>query len=350
MQTRGLALADGGQRLIRIAIAGDQTSPKVSIGWARAERSLLEELSSMADLAVSPRFGKPPAAVQELAATIEADGGVALAAYQEPIGEHWQLFALLPIAKVEPTPYQRDLSPAHLKRMTEVMRKLDRFTEPIVVVRSGETYFTPNGNHRRAAAAKLKAETIPAIVIPEPEVAFQILALNTEKAHNLKDKALEVIRMYWARMGQHPRSMEKDYAFEFERAHFITLGILYDRKPRFSGGVYTPLLSRVDGFLNKPLKEALEEREDRAAQIERANELLNDLVARGKKRGLVHPYLKNYIMARSNPLTRVRKNLPSFKSAVSSLIKSLEEFDLGRIHFGQVSEAARMAAAVTEQI
>jgi ParB family transcriptional regulator, chromosome partitioning protein len=301
----------------------------------------------MTEIATSPSGAKVPAAVTELASTIEADGGVALAAYQEPLGDHWQLFAMLPMTKVEATPYQRDLSPAHLKRMIEVMKKLDRFTEPIVAVHSGGTYWTPNGNHRRAAAAKSGAKMIPAIVIPDPEVAYQILALNTEKAHNLRDKALEVIRMYRARMEQRPKSAEKDFAFEFERAHFITLGLLYEKKSRFSGGVFAPLLSRVDNFLTKPLKEAIEDREERAAQVERADELAVALVAAGKKRGLMHPYLKNFIIARTNPLTRARKNLPTCKAALTSMIKALEEFDLGKIHFGQIRDAAQIAAATS---
>ncbi|HVA78915.1 MAG TPA: ParB N-terminal domain-containing protein [Candidatus Binataceae bacterium] len=303
----------------------------------------------MADLAIAPKGAKPPREIEELAAAIEADGGAALAAYQEPIGGHWQLFAMLPIGKVQPTPYQRDLSPTHLKRMVEVMKKLDRFTEPIVVVRLGEVYFTPNGNHRRAAAEKSKAKLIPAIVIPEPDVAFQILALNTEKQHNLRDKALEVIRMYRARMEQDSHRAEKDYAFEFERAHFITLGIMYEKKPRFSGGVFAPLLSRVDNFLAKPLAAAFEDRTERAAQIERADELLVELVAQGKKRGLMHPYLKNFIVARSNPLTRARKNLPTCKAALTSLIKALEDFDLGKIHYGQIRDAAQIVAATASE-
>ncbi|HUA35910.1 MAG TPA: ParB N-terminal domain-containing protein [Candidatus Binataceae bacterium] len=299
----------------------------------------------MAELAIFPSAAKPSSAVVELADAIAADGGAALAAYREPVGDHWHVFALLPISLVEPTPYQRDLSPAHLKRMVEVMKKLDRFTEPIVAIRAEGKYWTPNGNHRRAAAVKAGAKMIPAIVIPEPEVAYQILALNTEKAHNLRDKALEVIRMYRARIEQQPKSAEKDFAFEFERAHFITLGLLYERHKRFAGGVFAPLLSRVDNFVTKPIKDAYEEREERAALVERADELVTELVAAGKKRGMMHPYLKNYIIARSNPLTRARKNLPTCKAALTSLNKELESFDLSKIHFGQVREAAQIAAA-----
>ncbi|HTQ26444.1 MAG TPA: ParB/RepB/Spo0J family partition protein [Candidatus Binataceae bacterium] len=299
------------------------------------------------EIATFPRGAKRPAAIDELAAAIEADGGAALAAYQEPLGDHWQIFALVPAAMLQGTPFQRDLSPAHMKRLGEVMKKLRRFTEPVVVVRADGGYWTPNGNHRRAAATKLGAKTIPAIVIPEAEVAYQILALNTQKAHNLKDKALEVIRMYRARLEAAPRALEKDFAFEFERAHFITLGILYDRVKRFSGGVYAPLLSRVDGFLAKPLREAAEEREERAALVEQADKVLTALVARGKKRGLTHPYLKNYIAARCNPLSRARKNLPACRTALNGMIKALEEFDLGKVHFGQIQSVAAMVAAAT---
>jgi ParB family chromosome partitioning protein len=303
----------------------------------------------MADFAVSPKAGKPPKAVEELAAAINEDGGEALAAYEDPVGDHWQIFAILPLDKVEPTPYQRDLSPAHMKRLVEVMKKIDRFTEPILAVRAQGKYWTPNGNHRRAAAAKAGAKSIPAIVIPEPEVAFQILALNTEKAHNLRDKALEVIRMYRARMEEHPRTQEKEFAFEFERAHFITLGLLYEKKKKFSGGAFAPILSRVDNFLAKPLKEAFEEREERAAQVDQADELVTNLVAQGKKRGLVHPYLKNFIIARSNPLSRAHKTMPTCDAALKSLIKSLSEFDLGKIHFGQIRDAAQIAAATATE-
>ena len=42
----------------------------------------------------------------------------------------------------------------------------------------------------------LGAKSIVAIVVPEASTAYQILALNTEKAHNLRERALEVIRMY----------------------------------------------------------------------------------------------------------------------------------------------------------
>src|SRR6185295_3033280 len=189
---------------------------------------------------------RAPKAVADLAVQVEADGGRALAVYREPVGGHWQIFALLPLEKVVPTPYQRDLSPAHAKRLQAAVKKLDRFVDPIVVV-SPEPglYWTPNGHHRLSVLGKLKADTVPAILIPESEVAFQILALNTEKAHNLKEKSLEVIRMYRGLAESEPRKGEEDYAFQFEAAHLVTLGLLYETNKRFAGGAFAPILRRV---------------------------------------------------------------------------------------------------------
>src|SRR5262247_99987 len=142
---------------------------------------------------------EPPRPARELAEQVERDGGHVLALYQDPVGDHWQIFCLLPRAHVEASPYQRDLSPTHVKRLTEAVKKIDRFVDPIVAVSPGPgVYWTPNGNHRRAVLDKLKSEWVPAIVVVERETAFQVLALNTEKAHNLKEKSLEVIRMYRA--------------------------------------------------------------------------------------------------------------------------------------------------------
>jgi ParB family chromosome partitioning protein len=296
-------------------------------------------------MGVHPHETQPPAAVAALAERVEKDGGRVLAAYREPVGDHWQLFCLLPLRLVEPTPYQRDLSPAHAKRLTEVVKKLDRFVDPIVVVspRPG-VYWTPNGHHRRAALEKLEAELIPSILVPEPEVAYQILALNTEKAHNLKEKSLEVIRMYRALAEEAPRSSEEDWAFQLESPHFITLGLVYEGNPRFAGGAFAPILKRVDRFLKGRLPATLEERGERAAQVVAADEALTKAVAALKKRGINHPYLKNYLLAHTSPLTRARKSLPSFAQTFTRLVTAIEAFDLAKVRYEDVRRAAVFSA------
>jgi ParB family chromosome partitioning protein len=286
---------------------------------------------------------KAPPKTQALAEQVEADRGHVLSIFQDPIGDHWHLFCLLPIGKVEATPYQRDLSPSHVKRLRTVMRKIDRFVDPIVAVspRPG-LYWTPNGHHRLAALREIKGRFIPAIVIPEESVAYQILALNTEKAHNLKEKALEVIRMYRALAEETPRGTENDYAFQFESAHFITLGLLYEENRRFAGGAFTPILRRVDKFLGTPLRKALEERQHRAALVRGAGEVLTEVVSELRKRGLRHPYVKNFVLARTTPLTRARKTLPSFEVTFRRLTENLKAFDPGKVRYEDVARSALM--------
>ena len=286
----------------------------------------------------------PSQDAQELAAQVERDGGQALALYQEPVGDHWQIFCLLPMAKVEASPYQRDLSPTHVKRLTEAVKKLDRFIDPVVVVspRPG-VYWTPNGNHRRTALQKLKAAFVPAILVVEPEVGYQILPLNTEKAHNLKEKSLEVIRMYRALADEHPASTEEAWAFQFESAHFITLGLLYETDKRFSGGAFAPILRRVDKFLKATLRKGLEEREERAALVRGADEALAAVVAKVKRRGINHPYVKNFLLARTTPLTRARKTLPSFEQTFKKLRETLEAFDVSKVRYDDIQRSALVA-------
>jgi ParB family chromosome partitioning protein len=284
---------------------------------------------------------KPPPEIEELAHRVESDGGQVVALYREPVGNNWQIFAMLPLDLVDATPFQRDLSRPHVERLQKVIKKLGRFLDPVVAVRAAEgRYWIPNGNHRREALLKLKAKQIPVILIPDRELAFQILALNTEKAHNLKDKSLEVIRMYRALAEAQSSKKEEDYAFEFEEAYYITLGILYERHPRFSGGAFSPILRRVDGFLAERFSQALKVRQSRAELVEAANEALSNAVARVRRRGINHPYLKNFLIARSNPLARARKRLPDFEAALSKLKENLESLDPSKIRIEDIARAA----------
>ena len=290
-----------------------------------------------------------PRAVQALAERIEGEGGRAVAVYREPVGDHWQVFCLLPIGSVAPTPYQRDLSPAHTKRLHDAVKKIDRFVDPIVVVSPEPgVYWTPNGHHRLKVLQKLKAELVPAILIPEQEVAFQILALNTEKAHNLKEKSLEVIRMYRALAETEPRSGEEAYAFQFEAAHLVTLGLLYETNKRFAGGAFAPLMKRVDAFLPGTFAKTLPVREERAEKVRGVDAALAAVVAKIHKKGIRHPFVKNYVLARTNPLGRARKTLPTFDKAFDTLLANIESFDVDAVRYQDVQRSAVAAIPAAE--
>jgi ParB family chromosome partitioning protein len=296
-----------------------------------------------------PDEKEPPKPVAALLEQVDQDGGRVLAVYREPVGGNWQAFCLLPLKAVVPTPYQRDLSPTHAKRLTDVVKKIGRFVDPIVVVSPQPgVYWTPNGHHRRTALERLKAELVPSILVPEPEVAYQILALNTEKAHNLKEKSLEVIRMCRGLAEAHPRSSEEDWAFQFEAPHFITLGVVYEENRRFAGGAFAPILKRVDRFLKGKLPESLGERQERAEKVKAADEALQKAVAALKKRGINHPYVKNYVLARTSPLTRARKTVPSFDQTFSRLQAAIQAFDVAKVRYEDVQRAAVFAAPAGE--
>ena len=270
--------------------------------------------------------GDPSPAAKGLAASIENDGGMALATYRDPLGGHWQILASLPIDLVEPTPFQRDLSDTHVKRLTGVLEALDRFLDPIIAVRSEDgRYWTPNGNHRLASLKKLGAKSVVALVLPQPEVAYKILALNTEKAHNLREKSLEVVRMARDLAGKGSLS-EKDYELEFEEAAFLTLGMCYEKNGRFAGGAYHPVLKRVDAFLAKPLSAALEVRQKRAERVMELEAAVSEAMAALKARGFESPYLRAFVVARINPLRFQRGAKAEFDETIDKMLASAKKF------------------------
>jgi ParB family chromosome partitioning protein len=281
----------------------------------------------------------PPAAVDALAKRIDHDGGTVLATYRDPLGSRWQLLAALPIDIVEPTPYQRDLSETHVARLADAIDKLDRFLDPVVAVPADDgKYWSPNGYHRLGAMRQLGAKAIVAIVVPEHDVAHRILALNTEKAHNLRERSLEVSRLAQALGGLDDRP-EKDYAMEFEEAALITLGFCYQENGRFSGGAYHSILKRCDQFLSAKLPAALEVRKERAAKLLELNEHVNEAVKKLKEKGLESPYLKAFVVARINHLRFVKDKHPDFDSTIDKILGAAKRFNPGNIKADQVARS-----------
>src|SRR4051812_23119160 len=62
-----------------------------------------------------------PTELGALAEAVKEDGGRVLAAYREPLGGHPLLLVALPPATIVPTPFQRDISDAHVLRLTKAM-------------------------------------------------------------------------------------------------------------------------------------------------------------------------------------------------------------------------------------
>jgi ParB family chromosome partitioning protein len=285
--------------------------------------------------------GTPPAAILRAREQVEAQGGVVLSTFLDPLGGHWQLLAALPLDRVGPTPFQRDLSAAHVERLRTVLDALDRFLDPVIAVPAPDgSYWTPNGHHRLAALRKLGARAITALVVPEVEVAYRILALNTEKAHNLREKALEVIRMARALAEDAgERRPESAFALEFEEPAYLTLGLAYEGRGRFSGGVYHPILRRADRWMDLALPRAVAARGDLAARLLALDDQVVQAVASLKARGFESPYLKAFVVARLNPLRFHKGDPPPLPDVLDKMEGSARRFDAGKVKPDQVARA-----------
>jgi ParB family chromosome partitioning protein len=310
--------------------------PLTKTGRPRARKGVKLAPTELAppQLALTER----PPELEELARAVEADGGAVLAAYREPLGGHPLLFVALPVDKVDRTPFQRDVSDAHVRKLTVAMDKTKRYLDPIIAVREGDRYMTPNGGHRLTALQELGAKSVLALLVPERKVAYQILALNIEKAHNLREKALEVVRMYRDLAGSvDPK--EPEMALELEEAALVTLGIAYEGRPRFSGGAYAPILRKVDSFLDQKLSRALPERERRAKVLLALDDAVSEAVAKLKERGFDSPYLKAFVVARVNPLRFMKGSAPPFDDLFEQMTKRARGMDPSRIRGEDVARS-----------
>ena len=270
--------------------------------------------------------------VAEVQRRIEQEGGVVLGAYREPLGGNPVLFASLPIGKVEPTPFQRDLSEAHHKKLAGVLDKTGLFLDPLIVITAPkEGFWTPNGRHRLAAMQRLGAKAIMALVVPKREIAWQILALNTEKAHNLRERSLEVIRFYKGLIDEDDARPESGFAFYLEEAALVTLGLCYEKKGNFAGGAYASILRKLEKFSEEPLRKAIHAHEKRAEDVFKLDELVTAAVAKLKARGLVSPYLRTFVVARINPLRWIQGDLPPLEDVLKTMRERAAKFNVDKV-------------------
>ncbi|TLY62404.1 MAG: chromosome partitioning protein ParB [Gammaproteobacteria bacterium] len=241
--------------------------------------------------------------IADLAALVRAAGGAPIGAYHEPLGGRALMLASLPLQAVQPTPFQRDLSPTHAKRLAQKIDETAAFLDPLIVVRGEDgRLWTPNGRHRLAAAKVLGLRQITALISPDESLAYRILALNTEKAHNLRDRSLEVIRMARSLARRDGQRRESQFTAEFESPELLTLGMVYEHSSRFAGGAYSAFLKKVDRFSDRTLTVSLREREDYAARLQEIDSQVKRLITALQARGFKSPYLRNYVVARINPV------------------------------------------------
>ncbi|MBV9626064.1 MAG: ParB N-terminal domain-containing protein [Acidobacteria bacterium] len=287
------------------------------------------------------RLEEPAGDAAQTAEAIGKAGGCVVGSYKEPLGGHPILLSILPIDTVEPTPFQRDLSDTHHKRLADVIDKTGRFLDPIIAITAPKGgFWTPNGRHRLEAMRRLGARSIAALVMPDREVAWQILALNTEKAHNLKERSLEVIRIYRGLLDEDSSRPESQFAFYLDEAALVTLGVCYEKIPRFGGGAYHPILRRLESFTAQSLRAAIKEHEKHAAMVLDLEEKVAVAVKKLKERGLVSPYLRSFVVARVNPLRWIKNEPPPLEEVLKTMQERAAKFNVEKIRPQDLAGAA----------
>lgn len=283
----------------------------------------------------------PGEASAAIAEAIEKAGGCVVGSWKDPLGGHPLVLSVLPIGSVEPTPFQRDLSDTHHKRLADVINKTGRFLDPIIAVTApNKGFWTPNGRHRLEAMRRLGAKSITALVVADREIAWQILALNTEKAHNLKERALEVIRIYRGLVEEDATRPESQFAFYLDEPALVTLGSCYERVPRFGGGVYHPILRRLETFSDDPLRTMIRNHEKRATMVLDLEEKVAAAVKKLKERGLVSPYLRSFVVARINPLRWIKGEPPALEELFKTMRERAAKFNVEKIRPQDLAGAA----------
>ena len=278
------------------------------------------------------RLDSLPGDAQEMHDRIEREGGLVVGAYNDPLGKSALLLAVLPIARIEPTPFQRDLSQAHHRKLADVLHRTGMFLDPVIAVAAPkEGFWTPNGRHRLEAMRRLGARSITALVVPKREIAWQILALNTEKAHNLRERSLEVIRIYRGLMDEDAKRPESAFAFYLEEASFVTLGVCYEKNGKFPGGAYNPIVRRLSKFSDEPLSKAIRDHERHADLLTELDARVAEVVAKLKARGFVSPYLRAFVVARINPLRWIQGEPPPLEDVLKTMRERAAKFNTERI-------------------
>jgi ParB family transcriptional regulator, chromosome partitioning protein len=287
----------------------------------------------------------------QLEKVVESEGGLVVGRYKEPLGGHATLLSILPIDVVQPTPFQRDLSDTHHKRLADVISKTGRFLDPIIAITGPKhapgkkksdddsAFWTPNGRHRLEAMRRLGAKSVTALVVPTREVAWQILALNTEKAHNLKERALEVIRIYRGLLDEDDSLPEKGFSFYLEDPALVTLGVCYEKNARFAGGAYHPVLRRVEEFTEAPIAKAIKEHEKLAELTLEVEEKVSDAIKRLREKGLVSPYLRSFVVSRINPLRWIQGDLPSAEKVLTTMRDRAAKFNTDKVKQDDLARA-----------
>src|SRR5256885_2201956 len=293
--------------------------------------------------------------VADLVAQVDRHGGAVVGAYRDPFAGQVLVRPSLPIKRVLATPFQRALSKTHATRLADAIGAAGLFLDPVIAVPSSDGFWSPNGRHRLEAARRLGMRAVTVLLVPDEKMAYRILALNTEKAHNLRDRSLGVIRMARQLAKEQPRSKENEHAVTFESPAFLTLGCAYEQRSRFAGSSYQPVLNKVDRFLDSTLPAGLRQREQWAVRIMDIDDSVAAHLKKMQAMGMKSPYPPAVIVARTHPVRflpppRKKDAAPpmSMAEALTKMAANVRKFDPKSIRPGDLALVAAIAPSAAD--
>jgi ParB family chromosome partitioning protein len=140
-----------------------------------------------------------------------------------------------------------------------------------------------------------------------------------------------VIRIYRGLVDEDARRPESQFAFYLDEAALVTLGVCYERAPRFGGGAYHPILRRLENFTGELLRDAVKDHEKRAALVLDLEDKVAAAVKKLKDRGLVSLYLRSFVVARINPLRWIKNEPPPLEDVLKTMRERASKFNVEKI-------------------
>jgi ParB family chromosome partitioning protein len=126
----------------------------------------------------------------------------------------------------------------------------------------------------------------------------------------------------------------------------VTIGVCYEREPRFAGGAYHPILRRVEQFSADPIKSAIKVHERRAELTLQLEEKVAAAIARLKEKGLTSPYLRSFVVSRINPLRWIKDELPPAEKILEQMRDRAARFNVDKV---KQEDLARVAGGAPDE-
>jgi ParB family chromosome partitioning protein len=131
-------------------------------------------------------------------------------------------------------------------------------------------------------------------------------------------------------MEESAEKAETTFGYYLEEASFIKMGLCYEKNPRFSGGLYHPFVRRLTEFAGDTLTKSLKVHERHAEMLLELDQKVAEVVQKLKAKGFVSPYLKTFVVARSNPL-RFMREPPALEELMKTIRGKVERFNVDKI-------------------